>query len=170
MRFIFILLTMTVFTALPVYAQSISQEVIAPAGDEYTTNHLKIQWTIGEIAIEDHTNQDIRFTEGFHQPWIQVEEIQTFTRDLESNRKISLTIYPNPLLAEIYISLKEITKEELSIQLMDNNGTLLTTQALPSGSASGTMDMSSLPAGIYYVRINTMDQKEIAVHKLTKIQ
>jgi len=64
-NYIFILLVLVCFSA---YSQSSNPEIHSSAGESFQTNNVRIDWTLGEIAVSTISNSNIRVTQGFHQP------------------------------------------------------------------------------------------------------
>ena len=60
-----------IFVIFPafIFAQSVSPEVVASAGDYYENANVSLSWTLGEIATETYSTGNIILTQGFQQPF-----------------------------------------------------------------------------------------------------
>lgn len=89
----------------------------------------------------------------------QIENCSVATEDLESKEVI--IVYPNPTRGIIQLKKGEGTTEEFQIRITN----LLGTEVLEAKSSQyGTIDVSSLEAGVYYLTLN-----KINVIKIIKI-
>ncbi len=75
---------------------------------------------------------------------------------LESSfSKMTISIYPNPIVGSININIKDGRKdEELTCFIYNSTGVVLKEQKLLSNSVNN-IDAQYLPSGIYYVRVNS---------------
>ena len=68
-----------------------------------------------------------------------------------------ITLYPNPAVAEIYLTVVASRKEKMDYQFFDNAGRIVmqeTTQVL-GGTNRFSVDINKLPAGVYYIKLNS---------------
>lgn len=54
-----------------------------------TTQQIEFSWTLGEVAVMQHDVEDVRFTEGFFQTWLELFKIPS------ENRNVNMTITCN---------------------------------------------------------------------------
>ena len=74
----------------------------------------------------------------------------------EINGVISSSVYPNPATTELTIELTTQELENASLFLLDLSGKMVRNQtATVSGTSTTTMDISSLSAGVYVLKITT---------------
>ncbi|MEL7163603.1 MAG: hypothetical protein AAFN92_22790 [Bacteroidota bacterium] len=64
-------LLLLLFTCGTLGAQSVTPEVVAPAGTTFTNGTISLEWTLGEIMTETFTGSVV-LTQGFHQPFRNV--------------------------------------------------------------------------------------------------
>ena len=77
-----------------------------------------------------------------------------------TDSKNEFIVYPNPTPGKIYISFYDGIRSDENVTLLDMDGhTLAITHQV--GSADITMDLSSLPAGIYFVKSGNQIKKVI---------
>ncbi len=67
-----------------------------------------------------------------------------------------LSLYPNPTRGEVYI-LTDKSYTDTKISVTDLTGKVVYQTNLDLGSKKGTLDVSSLPVGVYVVKIDTKD-------------
>lgn len=79
--------------------------------------------------------------------------------DIVSNAS-SILIYPNPTHNEISLSLNSIDIPNATISIYDLSGKILLTTSPTPTSTSTTIDLSSLPKGIYTITINNNQTKQ----------
>ncbi len=65
----------TIISAVVLNAQSVSPEVIASAGESFQGTSMKIDWTLGEIAVTTIQNGERVITQGFHQPYFTITKM-----------------------------------------------------------------------------------------------
>lgn len=76
----------------------------------------------------------------------------------EHSAGLGLTLAPNPASGLLNVSISSQTPQELHLGLLNLNGqTLLERQLQVSGYHQATWDVSSLPAGFYFVKISGAD-------------
>lgn len=80
---------------------------------------------------------------------IEIKKVDTST-SVENNFKNRVSVYPNPASHMLYISSPEIVE---SIQLFNLGGQMVMDTKL----VAGAVNIESLNAGIYFIRINTED-------------
>lgn len=129
-------------------AQDLSPEVVATAGETFSTNSLTLDWTLGEIMTESYSGT-IVLTQGFHQP----DNNTTSLEDLASVVG-TITVYPNPTTDFIVIETEQAGNLELV--LFDMSGRSVLRQNV-SGSSS-QLDLSGLPDGSYLLRLSDGQQ------------
>jgi len=79
---------------------------------------------------------------------------QSTIQELSENR---LNVFPNPTKGNITITLSELTKEQTSLQIFDILGKLVKTIPVKKYTLDLTIDLSSLPKGMYFFEISTND-------------
>ena len=153
------------FTALSAGAQQIKQEVIASSGgyNVASGNTISISWTLGETIIPTFTSQDgsIVLTHGFQQKIVITAVEENFVNP------VKIIVYPNPASELVNVEFETPTDAEVTVYLMSNQGSLLKTVQIPSGSLTKEINMQDLPSGIYYLRM--VKGKLVNVYKVVKL-
>ena len=137
-------------------AQSLSPEVVATAGDQFSSASINLEWTMGELVTETVEDGNV-LTQGFHQPQIAITSIN----DPESLRKLVLS-GPNPTQGLLSIQ----TEEDLTIRLFDMKGALLLTMEIDQPSAN--IDLSLFPDGIYMMQVSTQSSLSMTLNILKR--
>ncbi len=80
-------------------AQQLSPSVLAASAGTISTQTMVLDWTLGELVVETATSPDRLYTQGFHQPLLQVSELDnqtalagvdaTYTFTIRSGSKLS---------------------------------------------------------------------------------
>nr|NQU90497.1 T9SS type A sorting domain-containing protein [Bacteroidota bacterium] len=77
---------------------------------------------------------------------------------IQENGRSNISIYPNPATDIVYISLNGVDYTEATVVIYDTEGRAIINQVF-NGQAE--LNVSSLKAGIYFVKINTETMNEI---------
>jgi hypothetical protein len=78
-------------------------------------------------------------------------------------------VFPNPTTGILNLLLaEELRGKELSLEILGLEGKILTRQAVPKGSLEYQFDMSSLPKGMYILRLWDKGQV-LGTHKISKV-
>ena len=140
-----------------VLGQVTSPSLISSSGDSYSNSNLNMDFSIGEVVIETHQNNEI-LTQGFHQG---VLKIQTGVSELDFVTKV----YPNPTTNIVIVELeKDISGE---ILIYDINGKLMISDKLDNERIK-QFDFSKFSQGNYLLHINIKDKLDI--YKIQKIK
>ena len=94
MKYIFssIILILYAFSTINYYSQTTGEEfIISTAGeDAIMSNGNQVSWTIGELVTVTAEMPEKHFTQGFHQPYINVTDI------IDHQPSYMVNIFPNP--------------------------------------------------------------------------
>lgn len=146
------------------FAQQVSPDVIASAGDSYEGSEVSISWTLGEIAIEtlDPQNGNPILTQGFHQPDYIITEIDNFL-----SQSFELNVYPNPAHDFISIKSKEINKD-MYVSLIDVNGKILLNKVLRKDETEIRIPLTNMVVGTYFILIATAEGELLKSFQIQK--
>jgi hypothetical protein len=134
-----------VIAASAVSAQSLTPEVIATAGNSYSTATAKIEFTIGEVATSSLTAGSNTLTQGFHQPEIHFSSLDDYSDDF------AFTLYPNP--TEQFVTVASTKREDMQIHVYDANGKAMMVSSIFQEQI--TVDLHILAAGTYILVVTT---------------
>ncbi len=148
-----------------IFAQlSMTNSVLATAGDYHENGSYSLSWTVGELAVSTLTEGSNVLTQGFQQPWDMAVNI---TDGPELNW--SVKAYPNPVYDYLNVAFSLENPGEFAIEVTDITGKKVLTRdsQLISKDEIVDLDFTQFKPGIYFLRIYSSDQK---VHKVYKIK
>ncbi len=126
-----------------------------------------LQRSTGAHAQEEGYESDLGYLDN-----IRVEELISGMAGIEESesKNLLVSIYPNPASTTVTVELNEelrMKNEEL-LKVLDLRGRTVLTQAVKqTGNQAITIDISALPAGIYYLHL--MAEGVHAVEKVVKV-
>ena len=121
---------------------------------------IQLAWTLGETAVARWNTPQGMVTEGFHQPILEVTLLPEYTAP-------TVRIAPNPVQSTLNVQLQEQTKQSLFANLVDVQGRVVIQRTtLQLGNTE--MDLSNLPAGLYFLNVMPQQGKPIEVFKVVK--
>ena len=154
-----IFLVITLFLSFNnLLAQSNDLQVISTSGSSFTYENYSVEYTLGELAI-DNIGNDLILTQGFHQGKLAIH-----TEIKEIDFKINL--FPNP--AHTHFKVEFNSPKTVDIILTDINGKTITREKIENQS-SKLLDISNLAQGIYTFTIIDSTSKQ-ATYKIKKIR
>ena len=113
------LLLITILSSLS-FSQSISNEVIGSAGEEFSDGSVDLSWTLGEIMTETYSASGTLLTQGFHQPYIN----QSTTGIRTINEQLTASVFPNPTNSNATLIINNST-ESFYLELYDISGKIV---------------------------------------------
>ena len=118
------LVIITIGTFSLMQAQDASQSVLATAGKTQESKTISLSWTLGELAIQNYSDTEGMYTEGFHQPII-IEENLDQSVDLENgqqDRFLKIVAGPNPVHSILNVQINSDLEGMGRIDLHDFQG------------------------------------------------
>lgn len=153
--------------------QQLSPSVIASEGGIGHAAGIRLEYTLGELAIDGLAGQSASYTEGFHQPLMvgrQVDLNSTLNENPDSHEKQPfMTVTPNPTSSEIMIHFQAGKPEQIAIQLRNAYGNLLIDQKADARDGDVQLDLTNLAPGLYFIQCTAIDTRFNAVFKIMKI-
>ena len=128
--------------------QSDSPFMLGSAGSSATVGDITIMWTVGEFAVSTLTNGESVITQGFHQPSDKTTSVPSVVSTLPI-----VSVRPNPVSDELFIDLPESSRSGVQVELVDMLGQQVLVGSSESGDASVRLDVSTIPSGVYAVRL-----------------
>lgn len=148
-------------------AQRLSPSVLSVGGGSARTATMTLDWTVGEaVAGTERTARQL-YTQGFHQPLLQVSE-QPNQTSLDADYRF--TVAPNPVVAWLNVTFATPEPMPLQLTLNDLAGRRYNLPVIPANTASTQIDMTVYPAGVYLLRIASDEGKPLKTYKIIKIQ
>lgn len=148
-------------------AQRLSPSVLAASGGTARTQTMTLDWTLGESVVETAATSDRLYTQGFHQPMLQVTEQPNLTG---SDAGYQFTVAPNPVVSYLKIDISAPESSPLQLLLTDLLGRQYNLPVVPASTRSTQIDMTLFPAGTYLLRIGKADGAPLKSYKIVKAQ
>ena len=148
-------------------AQQLSPSVLATGGGSIRTATMTLDWTVGEAVAGTERTAGGLYTQGFHQPLLQVSEPQNLT---SLDAEYRFTVAPNPVVALLNVAIATPKPMPLQLTLTDLAGRRYTLPVIPPGTASTQIDMTAYPAGTYLLRIARDGEWPLKTYKIVKTQ
>ena len=148
------------FTHLIMYSQE--QYVVATAGDHFEKSTCSISWTLGECISGFVEKSTCSINQGFQQGNLVVQEVPN---SVTNPSQLKMEVFPNPVSNFLTIQMDEF-QTELSVTIFNLTGQQFNMQEL-SGITT-TIDLSSLSAGPYLLKISNKDQTILETYKIIK--
>jgi len=142
------------------FSQSISKQVMGPAGTTYENENNKISYTVGEVAVGAMTSEDgsIQLGNGYY-PSLDLSTLTTQTPELQ----LQVKIYPNPVAEAIFIT--HPTEQFFEVRITDASGK----QMLKSPhQKQQPLSVQNLTSGTYFITVTTKDSKQTNTYKIIK--
>lgn len=148
------LLLLFAFTGLMTicYGQSISSSVIATAGGSSEAGGINLSWTMGELAIETFSTDNLVLTQGFQQGYYEITSI-----DDPLTKLIDLQIYPNPAIDFINILIENHDAKSIKIELYSIDGKLVTNEQWENTGSPYQFKLNRFSSNQYILKVIDLD-------------
>jgi len=142
------------------FTQTISKQVIGPAGATYENGNNKLSYTAGEVLVGAMTSEDgsIQLGNGYY-PSLDLSTLNTQSPEL----KLQLKVYPNPTTEAIFIT--HPTEQFFEVRITDISGKQILQTA---HQKQQPLNVQSLTSGTYFVTVTTRDSKQTNTYKIIK--
>ncbi len=122
------------------------QSLIASSGGVFVNTNFSLSWSLGDIAIETLSTDNLVLTQGMQQPTKKATGIY---QNIYQTPEIS--IYPNPFKEILYINPQTIINEPVEIRLTDAQGKIVAikkTNELPAN-----LETTHFETGLYLLNL-----------------
>ena len=123
------------------YSLSYSQEVISTQGYSYNTSNFTLDFTIGEVLMNEYTIGSVVLSQGFHQPSWEIVGFKDHFSDF------NVTVFPNPTSSVLNIKTSEIVN--FDYMLVDSKGVSVMKGTVMEKHAM--IELNFLSPGIYFL-------------------
>ena len=151
-------------------AQQVSPSVLAAGGGTARTQTMALDWTLGELVVETVTTPDRLYTQGFHQPLLQVIELDNPSALSGGDVAFTFTVAPNPVASYLTVGITAPEDASFQLRLTDLNGRQYGLPAMPAAIRSTQIDMTQFSAGMYLLHISKADGQLLKSYKIFKAQ
>ena len=138
------------FIAIPLnlFCQTNKPDVLTALGGSGLNAEFSMNWTLGEIFIDEFSNGDFILAQGFHQGYPgMVTSVNT------KNMNVDITVYPNPVADKLNVHIQnDRTDINWRFEVFDIFGIKIIDDY--SKGSKNEIDFSSLIAGTYLVRVS----------------
>jgi hypothetical protein len=142
------------------YSQTISKQVISPAGSTYENGNNKLSYTAGEVVVGAMTDEDGSYQLGNgYYPSLDLSTLNTESTEL----KLHVKVFPNPTKEVVYIT--HPTENLFEVKITDVSGKQILQTAYQNLQP---LRIQNLTTGTYFVRVTIKDSKQTNTYKIIK--
>ena len=134
-------------------SSAFTQEAIAATGGDASGVGGSSSFTVGQVAYTTVSGTNGSSAQGVQHAY---EIYSTVNLDESFAVNLEISAFPNPTVDFLTISIQGEMTQDLSFQLIDNLGRLITTDSLLDQQMQ--IEMSDLPAGNYFLNISTKSE------------
>ena len=141
-----------------------AQETVTTSGGNASGEGGTVSYTIGQVVYDTHTGTAGSVAEGIQQPY----EISVVTGIEEPGIKLNIVAFPNPVTDHLNLRISDDTsiEDQLTASLCGLKGSIIKQQKIVNNET--TIDMAGQTAGVYFLKIQSENQKEIKTFKIIK--
>lgn len=155
------------------FAQQLSPVVLASNGGNGQAGDVRLEWTLGELAIEHQTGYERSFTEGFHQPIRLIEQVDITASDHDDQKvdhqRTGVTLSPNPVSTELLIRFNPAISGPMTCYVLDANGNPHLQKTLDNEAGEVQLDLADLGPGLFFIQLISADDGTNSLFKLIKV-
>ena len=142
------------------FSQTISKQVIGPAGATYENDPYKLSYTAGEVLVGAMTSEDgsIQLGNGYY-PSLDLSTLNTQSPELQ----LQVKVFPNPTTEAIFIT--HPTEQFFEVRITDISGKQILQTA---NQKQQPLNVQSLTSGTYFVSVTTKESKQTNTYKIIK--
>lgn len=129
-----------------------------------STGFTDIEWSTGEtsteITVSEAGTYSVSVTDADGCEQVEEVEVTTFVNIADLNRvAASVNIFPNPSSGRFQLDIAVAKAQTIKVSVLDMQGrsVLADSWNTVAGSNTRTVELNNAPAGIYFVRLNTVD-------------
>ena len=147
-------------TSLSIQSQTISKQVIGPAGATFENGNNKLSYTVGEVAVGAMTDEDGTYQLGNgYYPSLDLSTLNTETPELQ----LQVKVFPNPATEVIYVN--HPTEQFFEVAITDFSGKQILQTA---HQKQQPLSVKTLTTGTYFITVTTKDSKQTNTYKIIK--
>ena len=133
------------------FSQTISKQVIGPAGATYENDTNKLSYTAGEVLVGAMTSEDgsIQLGNGYY-PSLDLSTLNTQSPELQ----LQVKVFPNPTTETIFIT--HPISNSFKVFISDLTGKVLLQNVV---GKQESINIEKYPTGTYLINVTTEDKK-----------
>ncbi|HEY4786893.1 MAG TPA: T9SS type A sorting domain-containing protein [Bacteroidales bacterium] len=139
-----------------------AQEAKVTSGGNASGSGGSASYTVGEVVYTTNTATGGSSAQGVQQPF-EITVVTTIGEVTGTN--LNCTVYPNPVTNFLTLSFENFDMENLSYQLCDINGKLLSREQVVNSKTN--IGMEDFATGVYFLKV-IRGGKEIKTFKIIK--
>ncbi len=139
-------------------SQTISPGVLAVTGQTFSNSSFSVQWTLGEVVVDQSSNGTAQLDHGFNQ--LLSDEVNTAVSEIKLDVPVSL--FPNPALDRIIVEIADQESYQYTIYSM--TGERLAEGWIQNGIR---LDIAHLVPSTYFVEFRGL-RNERGIYIFTK--
>ena len=140
---------------------SYAQQVVASSGNSISAAGYKVDWTLGEPAIETISGSNHMLTQGLHQTKLLATAISE--NDFPG---LEVKVYPNPTGRFLNIEVIQTGNEQFLYELTDIRGRQTMVKQMQSNVEE--IDMGRYVSGMYLIRVLNAKNEDVKTYKIFK--
>ena len=146
-------------------AQSLIPEVIASAGDIFTSKNGSLSWTLGEAVTETISSENSLLTQGFQQSFLQILKV-----DSPEDPDVDVAVYPNPVNDLLTVEITSLEKDpQIQLELFDFVGHRIYDQTVRSQTHKEQLDVSPFSSSLFVLRVINLNSHLTQSFKIHKV-
>lgn len=150
------------------HSQSVTPFVLATKGEYFSNTTYSLSWTLGQVASTTlYTTSNI-VSQGFQQPWYSTIGISELT-----SGDADINIYPNPATNIITVTYSTENRTNLKFEIIDLLGKKIIPDLVKHSNSDYQffeLSLEDITAGMFFIRIISMDSKIIKSCKIIKLE
>lgn len=158
-----LLLILFVFSVTGLFAQSVSPQVIATAGNYSENGGISLSWTLGEPVIETATGTGVILTQGFQQPDYNIVVVEHIPAS-----NLDVNVFPNPTSGNLQIEWTGSIQTPAVISLYDMNGKELLVSKVTTSNQTGILNLTEYANAQYVLKIVAKDVNFSKEYRIVK--
>ena len=146
-------------------AQKLSPDIMAVSGGSAKAAGVQLDWTLGETAVETVKTPTHIFTQGFHQPDLQVIPIPVNGNSVLSDE---YKVAPNPAVSQLTVYMPADRKEGAHLILTDLNGKTLLSKTVGFQQEKVELALAHFAEGLYLLQVQNASGTTLQTFKIIK--
>ena len=158
-------ITKAIFIVLLLFSSAttklFSQQAVVSAGGNATGSGGSSSYSVGQLAYSYQTGTTGSVAQGVQQAF----EISTLIGEEFTEILLEAKVYPNPVIDNLTLSIKNSELNNVNYQLYDIQGKIIKSENIKSDETNITLENNS--SGTYFLKIN-LNKTEIKSFKIIK--
>ena len=138
-----------------------AQDAVITSGGDASGSNGSASYSVGQVIYTSVNGASGSTNQGVQQPY----QITVIGKNPNTEIGLSFSLYPNPAHSFIYLNMGSMNLQNLSFQLFDALGQILSNQTITTNQT--LISMFEYSAGNYYLRVFD-DNSELKAFKIIK--